>query len=110
MIASIIGDVPGPYGDTAGRNGQIYRHGSTEGRQRRHGSTGWLGRQWDIRLPLDFLAPGKSYRATIFRDGINADHNAEDYVREVKTVDRQSTLEIRLASGGGCVIKIETIK
>lgn len=69
---------------------------------------GWDGR--DICLPLDFLAPGKSYRATIFRDGINADHNAEDYVREVKTVDRQSTLEIRLASGGGCVIKIETIK
>ena len=39
----------------------------------------------------------------IFRDGINANRNAEDYKREVRTVDSNTVLKLKMASGGGFV-------
>ena len=68
------------------------------------GQTNWDSRT--IKLKLDFLEKGKTYRATIFRDGVNANHNAEDYKREEMDVDSATTLDIKLASGGGFVMKI----
>lgn len=64
---------------------------------------------WDARtitLPLDFL-PAGNHKARIFRDGINSDRIAEDYLIENKEVTSQSTLTLPLASGGGCAIIIE---
>ena len=69
------------------------------------GQANWDGKQID--LPLDFLDEGVAYRATIFRDGVNANHNAEDYKIETMDVDKQTTLDITMAQGGGFVIIIE---
>ena len=65
------------------------------------GQTNWDGR--DITLPFDFLTDSQ-YRATVVTDGINANHNAEDYRIETRTVKAQEQLSIKMASGGGFVI------
>ena len=70
------------------------------------GQTNWDKRT--ITLKFDFLEKGKTYHATIFRDGINANHNAEDYKREEKEVTSETVLDITMASGGGFLINTET--
>ena len=77
---------------------------------RRNGSDWYLGGQsnWEGRevgLSLDFLSPG-TYEATIATDGINANHNAEDYRIAQKTLTASDRLSLRMASGGGFVIKL----
>jgi alpha-glucosidase len=39
-------------------------------------------------------------------DGINANHNAEDYRVETKPLTADRQLKIKLASGGGFLIKL----
>ena len=68
------------------------------------GQTNWDGRS--IKLEFDFLEKGETYRATIFRDGVNANHNAEDYKREEMDVDSATALNIKMASGGGFVMSV----
>lgn len=68
------------------------------------GQTNWDKRT--ITLRFDFLEKGKTYRATIFRDGINANHNAEDYKREEMEVTSNTMLDITMASGGGFLMKL----
>ena len=69
------------------------------------GQTNWDERS--IQLVFDFLEPGTTYRATIFCDGINANHNAEDYRSKTLNLTSSSNLEIIMAKGGGFVMKIE---
>ena len=68
------------------------------------GQTNWDGRS--IKLEFDFLEKGETYHATIFRDGVNANHNAEDYKREEMDVDSATALNIKMASGGGFVMSV----
>ena len=79
---------------------------------RRHGDDWYIGGQtnWDERtvdLSLDCLSPGVSYQATIVTDGINANHHAEDYHIEHKTLTASDTLSLKMASGGGFVVKVK---
>ena len=68
------------------------------------GMTNWDER--DITLNFDFLAPDATYQCTLFCDGINANHNAEDYAVKVFDVNRSTQLPIHLASGGGFLMKV----
>ncbi|CAL1521548.1 glycoside hydrolase family 97 protein [Chitinophaga sp. MM2321] len=68
------------------------------------GMTDWTER--DINLKLDFLDDA-GYKATICRDGINADRYAADYVIEHTDVQRHETMKIHMAPGGGFLIKLE---
>ncbi|MBL0131006.1 MAG: glycoside hydrolase family 97 protein [Chitinophagaceae bacterium] len=56
--------------------------------------------------PLSFLTEGKKYRATIYRDGDNADwkNNPEAYTIEKFLVDSKTALRLKLAPGGGTAI------
>jgi alpha-glucosidase len=72
---------------------------------RRRGDTWYIGAMtnWDRReltLDLSFLPPGE-YKATIFRDGLNADRDATDYKKEAGKVSAGDQLKISLAPGGG---------
>lgn len=78
---------------TARRNGSDWYVG---------GQTNWDGRE--VALSLDFLSPGAYYQATIVTDGINANHNAEDYRIEQKAVTADDKFHLKMASGGGFVI------
>ena len=60
--------------------------------------TNWESRELSIKLT--FLDSG-NYTMTIFKDGINADRNAQDYKRVAKQVNRTDKMIIHLASGGG---------
>ncbi|MCP1383981.1 glycoside hydrolase family 97 protein [Runella salmonicolor] len=57
-------------------------------------------------LPLNFLEEGATYQATIYRDAENADWqtNPAAYSIEKMTVTNKTTLNLRLAKGGGCAI------
>ncbi len=60
--------------------------------------TNWDGREIDI--DFSFLGDG-NFEAEIFRDGINADREATDYVREVVPVNKNSKIKVKMSSGGG---------
>lgn len=66
---------------------------------------------WDSRkldVDLSFLGEGR-FKATIYKDGINADKIGTDYVSEKILVDPNELFRIDLASGGGFVMKIESL-
>lgn len=67
------------------------------------GMTNWDER--DITLDLSELLQGSGYTATLLTDGINANHNAEDY--KISKVNPAGKLALHMASGGGFVLKIE---
>jgi hypothetical protein len=64
-----------------------------------------------LNLKLDFLTKGKSYLATIYRDGKIAsfDKNQTDYVIEEKIVSSNDLISISIAKGGGCAISFKQI-
>jgi len=66
------------------------------------GLTNWTAR--DIILDLSFLEAGKTYKATLFKDGINAEKQGADYAVEKLTVDKNTKLKIHMASGGGFAV------
>lgn len=68
--------------------------------------TNWTER--DLTIDLSFL-PAGSFQATIFRDGVNADRDATDYVKEIKTINSDSKLMVHLAPGGGLAIRIQSV-
>lgn len=67
------------------------------------GMTDWTARE--ITLDFGFLDNG-TYEVILFKDGINADKQAEDYKKEQFTVTPASRKKIRMASGGGFAMTI----
>ena len=64
----------------------------------------------DFELKLDFLGSG-SFSMEIMKDGLNADHHAEDYKRELIEVNQNSVVPVHMVSGGGwAAIIVEKIK
>ena len=81
---------------------------------RKKGKTWYVGAMtnWEGRLltvDCSFLDEGK-YLATIFSDGVNADSVARDFQMKQQTVDANDKLSIKLASGGGFVIRFDVVE
>ncbi|HWA87144.1 MAG TPA: glycoside hydrolase family 97 protein [Opitutus sp.] len=77
---------------------------------RRHGSDWFVGAitdatPRDLAVNLSFLPAGR-FRLDAWRDGLNADRNAEDYARSTEHVTRNTKLPVHLAPGGGWVARI----
>ncbi len=71
------------------------------------GMTDWTER--DIYLNFNFLSEG-TYKATICKDGINADRYAADYViEEDLNVKRGDEIKIHIAPGGGFLIRLDKL-
>ncbi|MFT3903780.1 MAG: glycoside hydrolase family 97 protein [Niabella sp.] len=65
--------------------------------------TNWTPR--DLKLSLDFLQKGKSYKANVFADGVNADKYAQDYSITTESFTGGDTIPAKLKPGGGwCAI------
>jgi alpha-glucosidase len=86
-------------------------------RQERNGPDWYLGAITDefareLVLPLDFLAPGRSYEAQIYRDGplTHWRTRPNDLVCEKRVVTAQDRLEFRLADSGGVAIRFRAMK
>lgn len=78
---------------------------------RRKGNTWYIGglTDWTPRsctLDLSFLDAGATYEADIFSDGVNADTEATDYRREVRSVKAGEKLNIRMQPGGGWTARL----
>ncbi len=103
--------VPTTFDETVPLDGKI---GEYVALARRKGDTWYIGAMtnWDAReltFDLSFLDE-RNYRAVIFRDGINADRDATDYVREEIPVTSGDQLKINMSTGGGWVARIEKVR
>jgi alpha-glucosidase len=106
-----IKDVAVDWDDTRMLAGEIGDLAVIARKQR--GSPNWfLGavgdeqeRRFDVAL--DFLDPGRSYRAEIYRDGEDADFktNPRSIVIEQRVVTARDRLSIRIAPGGGAAVR-----
>jgi alpha-glucosidase len=104
---NFITSVPQTFDQTLSLDGQVGQYIAIG---RRKGNDWYLGAltNWsprDLTLDLSFL-PAGNYRATILRDGINADRDGTDYKMETITLSGGSSLPIHLAAGGGWVAKL----
>jgi alpha-glucosidase len=98
-----IAKIPTAFDETVTLDGEVGKFVSLA---RKKGTTWYLGTitNWDSReitIDFSFLEKGKKYEAEIFSDGVNADKAANDYKREIITVDSATKLKYRLAGGGG---------
>lgn len=102
-----IASVPTVWDETRALNGKVGEYATIA---RRKDDVWYVGSMtnWDkrsVELDLSFLGAGK-YQAEIFKDGINAGKVAKDYKKEVIDIPADRKLEVSLAAGGGCAIKI----
>jgi alpha-glucosidase len=106
-----IKDVPTDWSKTRVVNAKIGKY-VTFARKDRHSDDWYLGAvtdntRRDLPITLDFLDPGRSYTAEIYRDGKKADWktNPFDIVIEKQKVRRGDKLTLTLARGGGEAIR-----
>ncbi len=108
-----IRDVPTDWQDTRVLNGEIGDY-VTIARKERGGENWYVGAVGDeqarnISFKLDFLTPGKRYKAEIYRDGDDADYRTEKrhaITIESKMVSSADTMALRIAPGGGFAIRL----
>ncbi len=107
-----IRDVPTDWSDTRVLNGEVGDY-ATIVRKHRGGDDWYLGSVTDenarnLTVSLDFLDPGRTYRAEIYRDGPDADFRTDkrhSITIEQKNVTSADTLTLALAPGGGEAIR-----
>ncbi|QES89120.1 glycoside hydrolase family 97 protein [Rhizosphaericola mali] len=73
---------------------------------RKHGNNWYIGglNNWNKReldFKLDFLDKNTNYKVQIFKDGVNADKFAEDYILETAHWKQNDAVHISMQSGGG---------
>lgn len=68
------------------------------------GMTNWDRR--DVTVDFSFLDADRPYKAVLFKDGINADKNAEDYAVDTFMVKKGDKKDIHMASGGGFAMSV----
>ena len=108
-----IKDVPTDWADTRVINGEVGEF-ATIARKDRHSDAWYVGAVTDgtartLKLPLQFLDPGKRYAAEIYRDGAEADYRTAhrfDLVIDKRTVTSADVLDMVLAPGGGQAIRL----
>lgn len=104
---SFITSIPTVWDDTVVMNGEIGKYLTLA---RKNGDSWYVGSltDWSARsleLDLSFLGEG-SFEAEVYRDGINADRMATDYVKEVINIPSDKKLKIDMAPGGGYAMRI----
>ena len=106
-----IKDVPTSWDATKVLNGEP---GEFVTIARRHDKEWYLGSltNWtsrDLSIPLDFLGQG-TYRAELYEDASNVAQDPKHVSIRQQNVRSSDTLTLRLASGGGCAIRLVPVK
>ncbi len=102
--------VPTVWDETVGLAGKVDGYAAIA---RRKGEVWYLAAisNWEPReLTLDLGFLKGRYRAEIFADGINADRDATDYTRSVRTLEGGQPLTVKLAPGGGWTARLTPAK
>lgn len=97
-----ISQIPTTFDQTIALDGEV---GNYSVIARKKGNNWYVGaiNNWDkrdITIDFSFLGPGK-WKTEVFKDGINANNNGNDYKREFLNISDQSHLAVHLAEGGG---------
>ncbi len=106
-----IKDVPADWEESVALEGEVGEYVAIA-RQGR-GSTDWFlgavtdGTPREVTVMLDFLEPGETYVAQIYRDGEDAhwDTNPYSYVIENREVTAGEAMTMPLASSGGAAVR-----
>jgi alpha-glucosidase len=112
-----IKDVPTDWADTRVLAGEVGDYVAFA-RKNRAGNDWYIGavgdeEARDMTVKLDFLDPGKTYTAQIYRDGDDADYRTEkrhSIMIETKKVRVGDSLRLALAPGGGQAIRLVASK
>ncbi len=104
----LLGSIPVSWDTTIVTDAKVGKYIITA---RRKGSDWFIGGMTDssardIKIDFSFLNTA-NYKATICRDGINANRNAADYVINEIIVTNKSSLQIQMASAGGFMIRLK---
>lgn len=113
---SFIESCPTTWRKTIVPNGEI-GHYVTIAREARGGSGQWfIGSLTDetartLNVALDFLEPGKRYRAMVYEDGPGADFRDNPMSLAIRQVEvtANDSLTLRLARSGGAAIRLTPI-
>ena len=104
--AAFISKVPTVWHETHVLAGKVGEYVAVA---RRYENTWYVAAMADepvtLSLKLDFLS--KPYHAVVFRDGPNAERNAVDYVREETILAAENSVTIKMAQGGGWVVRLD---
>lgn len=102
-----IVSIPTTFDETVALDGTVGSYAAIARRKGAHwyaaALTDWNERE--LLIDFSFLSEGE-YQAVIFKDGINADKNANDYKREELQVDAKTRIKIKLAPGGGWAVRL----
>lgn len=103
----LLGSIPTTWDETIVADAKVGEYIVTA---RKKGTDWYIGAMtnWSARelsLPLSFLDDGV-YKATICEDGINADRYPSDYNLSQMDCTRQTLLPVRMAPGGGFMMKL----
>ncbi|NJB82712.1 glycoside hydrolase family 97 protein [Wenyingzhuangia aestuarii] len=105
VSTAFISSIPTVWDETKTIEGKMGEYIVTA---RRHGDTWFIGglNNWDAReITINIKEiTGKTGEVTIFKDGINADMNGVDFVKKTENVT--GNLTIRMAPGGGFVVRL----
>lgn len=103
---SFIAAIPVVWDETRILHGELGKYIVTARRKDSQwyvgGLTDWTRRTFT--LDLSFLEAGRTYKAKIFRDGVNAHRHATDYKIEELEVTCKDKITVDLAPGGGFAI------
>jgi len=103
----LLGTIPTTWDETKILQGRIGEYIITA---RRKGDNWYIGAlnnsiSRDITLQFDFVN-ARDYKATICKDGLNADNYAADYELAERDFKKDDNLAIHLATGGGFLIRL----
>jgi alpha-glucosidase len=110
-----IRDVPVDWEESIGLAGEVGEFVAFA-RKERGGRDWYAGAVTDaqareLELPLDFLDPGVSYEAQIYRDGDDAHWKTNPYSIEIekRNVKKGDSLALPMAAGGGAAVRFRAL-
>ena len=112
-----VKDVPADWAESRILEGEVGDYVVTA-RKDRNSAEWYIGGGTDasersVSLALDFLDPGKSYRAEIYRDAATAHFEGPtrfDIVVEQRDLTATDRLDLRMAPGGGFAVRLVPIE
>ena len=107
-LTELLGSLPTTWDQTNIIDGKVGEYIVTA---RLHGNNWYIAgmSNWtprEIELRFDFLDDNANYDATICKDGVNADRYPADYLISESTVKKGDMLKIKLAPGGGFLVRL----
>lgn len=103
----LIASVPTIWDETVAMNGEIAKYVTIA---RKKGNDWYVGSMTDwnertLELDLSFLGNG-NFKAECYKDGVNANKAGSDYRKEVIDIPANRKMTIKMAQGGGFMMKI----